>query len=204
MVSGGGLCRNIRNNNYCKCPSCVVGKPDCTYTKEALCTRYHCWFTSESLSVFFFVLGRLYPELLDIAKSFPTTVYSLQKLLGVRKDMFVRYVTCPKCYAIYQYSQCIEVSGTRKSSKCCSNESCKSLLLRSVETSDGRQLLYPFKTYRYRPLKESLQEFLNSPGFSESCEKWCDLRKEDGMLAEIYDGRIWQEFQEYKIFYLPP
>ena len=142
------------------------------------------------LSVFFFVLGLLYPELLDIAKSFPTTVYSLQKLLGVRKDIFVRYVTCPKCYAIYQYSQCIEVSGTRKSSKCCSNESCKSLLLRSVETSDGRQLLYPFKTYCYRPLKESLQEFLNRPGFSESCEKWRDLRK-DGMLAEIYDGRIW-------------
>ena len=149
------------------------------------------------LSVFFFVLGRLHPELLDIAKAFPTTVYSLQKLLGVQKDMFVRYVTCPNCNTIYQYSQCIEISGTQKCSKRCSKESCKALLLRNVETPNGRHLLYPFKTYCYRPLKESLQHFLNRPGLSESCEKWRDLRKENGMLADIYDGKIWQKFQEY-------
>ena len=75
-------------------------------------------------------------------------------------------------------------------------ESCKSLLLRSVETN-GRQLLYPFKTYCYRSFKQSLQQLLNRPGFSENCEKWRDLRKEYDMLADIYNGNIWQEFQEY-------
>ena len=54
------------------------------------------------LSIFFIILGRFHPELLDIAKTFPTTIYALQKLLGVQKDIFVRYVTCPNCSAIYR------------------------------------------------------------------------------------------------------
>ena len=48
------------------------------------------------------------------------------------------------------------------------------------------------------PIKKSLQELLNRPGFNNSCEKWRSQGKSDGILADVYDGEIWNEFQEYK------
>ena len=48
------------------------------------------------------------------------------------------------------------------------------------------------------PLKNSLQELLNRPGFQEACESWRSRDVIEGILNDIYDGEIWKEFQEYK------
>lgn len=36
---------------------------------------------------------------------------------------------------------------------------------------------------------------LNRPGFSDKCEAWRSLPLQDGVYNDIYDGKIWKEFQ---------
>lgn len=66
-----------------------------------------------------------------------------------------------------------------------------------METLSGRRLLYPLRTYCYHPLKNLLQELLQRPGFKESCEKWRQRERKHGIYTDIYDGKIWEEFQTY-------
>ena len=91
------------------------------------------------LSMFFILLGRLHPQLPEIAENFPTTIYSMQISLNIQKEVFTRYVTCPKCNEVYPIADCVENSGTSKSSKHCSKQismrSCNALLLKTIETS---------------------------------------------------------------------
>jgi hypothetical protein len=42
-----------------------------------------------------------------------------------------------------------------------------------------------------------LQELLQRPGFKESCEKWRQRERKHGIYTDIYDGKIWEEFQTY-------
>ena len=149
------------------------------------------------LAIFFSVLAQIHPEIAEIAKLFPSTIYKLNQSLGLQREQFVRYVTCPnaKCNAIYDYRKCVEVCGSNRNSKRCS---CSAVLLKQVETHSGRKLLYPFKTYCYQPLKMTLQKLLNRPDFNSSCEKWRGRVVDGDVLASVYDGQIWQDFQEYE------
>ena len=54
-------------------------------------------------------------------------------------------------------------------------------LLKTVELSGGRRILYPFVTYCYLSLEKSLQSFINRPGFLEKCEEWRNLEHTDDM-----------------------
>jgi hypothetical protein len=31
--------------------------------------------------------------------------------------------------------------------------------------------------------------------FASSCEKWRERHMEDGILADVYDGQLWKDFQ---------
>ena len=35
---------------------------------------------------------------------------------------------------------------------------------------------------------------INRPNFLEKCDKWRERVTEDGLLTDIYDGRIWKDF----------
>ena len=71
---------------------------------------------------------------------------------------------------------------------------CGTLLLRSVKLVSGELLLYPFKVFCYQGLRGSLENFLLHPGFVDLCEHWRSLPNSTE-LRDIYDGKIWQEFQ---------
>lgn len=74
---------------------------------------------------------------------------------------------------------------------------CGTQLLVSSNSKDGKQNWHARKQYCYRSLKKSLTTLINRVGFLEKCEKWrcrspsrnCEL------LCDIYDGKVWQEFQ---------
>lgn len=151
------------------------------------------------LSVVFFILGKLHPELADISIMFPATLHSMNKLLDVKTHSFKKYVSCPVCHTLYTYDECVWMSQ-QGNGACCTNKRsgrsvCKSPLVKRVQTTTGRQLLYPIKYFCYMPLRLSLQKLLDTPEFLDSCEQWRTRNPTQGVLSDVYDGKIWQDFQ---------
>lgn len=144
----------------------------------------------------------MYPQLSDIPTILPTTMYSLRCFLRTEVGSFVQYVACPNCYEVYEYKDCIKRCGTKDTSEKCSRmigrRPCGTLLLKSIKLATGRLSLRPFKTYCYMPIKNSLQELLNRPGFQDACERWRTRKVTEGVMSDIYDGKIWKDYQEYK------
>lgn len=71
---------------------------------------------------------------------------------------------------------------------------CGELLLKHVTLSDGTTKLYPFKSYCYKPLQQSLQNLVRRPGFEDKCEIWRSRKQQPGFMTDVYDGKIWKEF----------
>ena len=122
---------------------------------------------------------------------------------------FRKYVVCRKCHNIYYMAQCLEGHGSTQISKHCSfqplpvhphrsmRSTCGTLLLKTVELAGGRTYLYPFLSYCYVGLDHSLQLLLDRPDFFNQCEQWRSRSPKDGMLYDVYDGKIWKDFQSY-------
>ena len=76
-----------------------------------------------------------------------------------------------------------------------SRSTCGALLLKSVNLNNGKVLLNPFKVYCYKSLKSSLQDFLLRSEFSELCDHWCSWKESYSEVRDIYDGKLWKDFQ---------
>ena len=115
---------------------------------------------------------------------------------------------CRKCFTLYSYDDCIlHVKGEAISAKCsyipfpnhtqrARRNPCGEILLKTVNLSNGKKKLYPFKTYCYKPISESLQNLVKRSGFQDACEKWRSRKSQPGFLTDVYDGEIWKEFQK--------
>lgn len=57
--------------------------------------------------------------------------------------------------------------------------------------------LYPFKVFCFKPVKESLQDLLDNPNFETSCEHWRKLKQNESSMSDIYDGRVWRQFNGF-------
>lgn len=158
------------------------------------------------LYIFFSILSRFSPFFNPILEVFPKSLYSLYKLVHY-EDSFNKFVVCPKCETIYAHEQCFENIGSQRRSKNCSKVKypnhpfvtgrapCQCILLKTVQFTSGRKLLYPFKLYCYKSVQSTLQSFLLRPDFYSNCQKW-RTRPDSPSLSEIYDGKVWQEFQD--------
>ena len=110
------------------------------------------------LHVVFCVLGRLSLEISSMASSIPSSVHLLGKFSGHSAE-FMKYMVCPKCHHLYNFSDCITHTGY---SKPCNfikfpnhphsrhRAECGQLLLKTVTFSSGRQILYPFKIFPFK------------------------------------------------------
>lgn len=135
----------------------------------------------------------------------PNTVRKCRDLLGVKKT-FQTFVCCTKCNALYEFENCYEkVHGKQVSRRCTHIEyqnhpmagyrrRCNALLLKEVKI--GSKLFhYPFRTYCYKSVIESMKHFLSRKGFSAKCEHWRNREIVQGSLQDVYDGCVWEEFQ---------
>ena len=145
----------------------------------------------------FVIIGRFSDIGSAIAQHLPKSVYSLRKFACVT-DHFEKLVVCSKCNSVYKMSDCIERRGV---SKMCEfkefprSRKCLFPLLKDVELASKKKILYPFKTYCYQSIKTSLQRLYNQPNFHILCEEWRSRKTMNGALGDVYDGKIWQEFQ---------
>ena len=59
----------------------------------------------------------------------------------------------------------------------------------------------PRKVYCYQSLVASIETLLCRPGFADQCEYWRKRLSSDcseEYLGDIYDGKVWKEFQHYE------
>ena len=160
------------------------------------------------LTTFLCILGTFNALCNEIAKAFPRSLYLARSTLTERVK-FCRYVVCRKCHKQYFVRDCIDGSGTRQKSKVCSfvrfpshkqlrmRQQCNTPLLKSVECVSGRQILYPFLTYCNLSLTVSLQGLFKQAGFASLCEQWRHRTTSIEQYNDLYDGKVWKEFQVY-------
>ena len=65
-------------------------------------------------------------------------------------------------------------------------------LLKETRT---KGLLQANKEYCYQNLKDAITKLINRPQFLEKCEQWWNRMVDKDVLFDIYDGKIWEEFQ---------
>jgi len=146
----------------------------------------------------------------DFADDFPSSLYMLKKRFGILNDKFKKYVVCPKCNSLYEYKECISKSTTgvltpkscihiafRNHPHVSRRQPCGHRLLKEVITKTEKKY-YPIKCYCYNSIRNSLQLLLQSNNLLNECESWRDRSIPDEMLADVYDGKVWQDFQVYK------
>lgn len=160
-----------------------------------------------------YVLSLMSPTSSQIASLltiFPTSLYMLKKVFNISKDQFEKYVICSKCCSLYTFGECIQTSiAGRLLPKLCNHiafrnhpvashrQPCGHRLVKEVILKADRKF-YPLKTYCYYPLVKSLSNVLNQQNLMEQCEHWRTRVIPENTLADIYDGRIWNEFLTYK------
>ena len=152
------------------------------------------------------MLGKFSSFVAQLSIIFPTSIRGLQLYLTVNSNDFRRFVSCPKCHTLYEFEKCF-VDKAKTIPKVCSfsklpnhphrsrRQHCGSQLLRTAVTKDGDHKFYPLKVYCYKPLIESLQTLLSKPGVLNSCEHWRERKIPKDTFCDVYDGRVWEEFQ---------
>ena len=143
-----------------------------------------------------------------ISGLFPVSMYLLWKHLGLKEANYSKFVVCTKCFSLYKYDDCIlKVEGKLQSERCshiqypnqsqlAHRKACGNILIKTVTLSGGKEVLYPYKTYCYKPIKETLKQFLKRPHYESRFEEWKNRETLQGGYWYDYDGTIWKEFQQ--------
>ena len=160
------------------------------------------------LSLYFKMLGSLLHSdpLKSIHRSFPSTLAKARHFVGSNRDRFEKFACCQICHSVYPINECITEDG-KESTKCNyvefpnhphvnKRKECGAILLKKVKTPTGNVSFQPNLVYCYKSLIDSLQEMLYRPNFLEMCEEWRENVSPPGVYNDIYDGKIWKDFQE--------
>ena len=162
------------------------------------------------LAALFTVLGKFTSVALHLAKCFPKSVHRLMSYNRQRQISFLKYVVCKRCHTIYHFEDCIDGYGVHQKGKTCSfqefpnhpqqrmRKMCGHILLKSIELSSGRKMLYPCMTYCYLGLEVSLKALFLRPNFYNLVEEHRSrVNVPEGTLSDIYDGKVWSDYQYY-------
>ena len=138
----------------------------------------------------------------------PQGIEAAKRFLGHQKDNSTKYAACPSCHSIHNVDDCKVVLPNKSiiSAVChhiefpnhphkSRRKPCQTLLMKSIRTSTGATTLYPRLLYCYKSVTQSLKNLLLRPGFIELSERWRNREVPRDTLTDVYDGKVWQEFQ---------
>lgn len=120
----------------------------------------------------------------------------------------------PKCFAVYELEDCIEVVEGSQTSKQCRNvvfpnhslahyrRLCGELLMKIININ-GNQKLVPKIIFCYKSLEESLKILVNRKDCEDQCESWRNRIVSEDIMIDVYDGDVWKDFngRSYNFFY---
>ena len=119
-----------------------------------------------------------------LPKSFP----SIQKCL--KNDGATEYVVCPRCFKLYDYTNCIVGVGSQAESLRCNHVEypnhpqvyrrikCNTELLKKIRVGRKHKLV-PRKVYIYQGVLSAIARLCSRPGFLDRCNCW-KLRRMNG------------------------
>jgi len=173
-------------------------------TLHSLSSRAVTWLL-KFFGAVFSLLGNFSQPIARMARVFPSTLHRRAQYL--HEKIFLpsvsRYVVCPACLSLYDYEHCLQKRGMRVHIKSCNK--CETLqkhvpLLKEIVTTKGNRKYYPHIVYPYISLVSSLQALFLRPNFCYNCEAWRQnfCRGNRGLLSDLYDGKLWNDFQEFK------
>ena len=134
----------------------------------------------------------------------PSSLYLLRQFVDLRRDSFVKFAVCPKCASLYQLENCTRPVGDQIVSSICtykpfrSERECGAALARKVIVGSGKVYFYPRKLYCFNSVIDQVEGLLKRPGVPEICEQWRERQLEDDIIADVYDGSIWNDFLKFR------
>ena len=72
---------------------------------------------------------------------------------------------------------------------------CNASMVTRVTLQNGKSCFYPISYYCTGSIIEELEKFLLRENFASNCELWRNREMRGGLLADVYDGNLWKEFQ---------
>ena len=158
------------------------------------------------LYTFLSIVGTFSSFIKILVQELPPTLHMMHKKVGLSKG-FKKFIVCIKCLSIKEYNDCVNRTSLGTTSKCCTyiaypchpyrmqRQPYNTVLLKSIQFTSGRTVLYPYSIYCYKSLKDSLQELLLNVEFVSNCQLW---KKQVQMncknLNALFDGNVWKEF----------
>ena len=151
-----------------------------------------------------------------MAAKIPRSWNSLLTFVGIKRSAFTVWVVCPKCPTVYEYEHAMHKTHRGVKSAECQHirypnhkqarlwAPCGAKLLKSV-LFNGKEVLRPKKVFAVQLPSEALQRFFTRNSFVEKLEEnfssWAV--QDEGILRDIYDGKVWKFFQEKDFFSTP-
>lgn len=135
--------------------------------------------------------------------SFPGSLYLVRQFLNLDRDNFNKFVVCPKCTKLYKYDSCLTTVNNRQVAKKCTNTYysrgrkmvCNATMITRVVLQNGKTSFYPIKYYCSNSIIDELEKLVMRKNFTSLCELWRNREVGEGVLADVYDGDLWKEFQ---------
>jgi len=158
-------------------------------------------------SAFFIVLSKISPVCSTIVNKFPRSLHLLHTSVTVQS--FIKYVVCKKCHMIYTLNDCIEGSGAYQHGRMCMYQEfpnhphsrlrakCNYPLLKSIELSTGRKVLYPYLTYCYFGIENSIISLFRQSQNYELLVNSTEKYRPSSVLTDVCNGNVWSEFQTF-------
>ena len=72
---------------------------------------------------------------------------------------------------------------------------CNAIIVTRVTLQNGKLCFYPIKYYCTNSIIAELQKFVQWQNFASNCELWRKREVGEQILADVYDGNLWKEFQ---------
>ena len=72
---------------------------------------------------------------------------------------------------------------------------CNTLLFKLNKSVLGKEVCTPVSLFCYNSIIKGLENFFKRDGFYELCQHWRHLPTSGDVLHDIYDGRVWKDFQ---------
>jgi hypothetical protein len=139
----------------------------------------------------------------DKYKNFPSTFYLAKKSLDL-KDRFHNFVPCTKCHKLHDKDEVVNFRQDGNSSimRCKhvefpnsfarSSRFCNTPLSRKTDSG----MIQPELTFPFAGIRQQLAVMFRREGFELSLRHWADHANFHSILADIYDGQVWQTFKE--------
>ena len=148
------------------------------------------------------------PMFIHLSSIIPKSLKTMRKLIHNKSnhELLCEFVVSSKCHALYELSKCIVNEHGQEQSKYCDyvefprhpqssrRLKCNTPLMKWVRVG-GKSKLVPCKTFIYQSVIAGIGRLLQNENFLNYCGLWRNRSIPSGVFCDIYDGKVWQDFQ---------